>query len=157
MFSRSVRIQRYKPQVRASSREHFTALNGKRTHTAKMSQVRSFSGVDLDAPFPAPAPCRLLQPMSPAARSKHADSGGQVVPPPCATPHSVQWRAAGVPWRRPRKGSSGNGSVKVRSVKVNSNVRTSTALFHLMEHHPRSPGGLAGAARLRVAAPEPPT
>ena len=30
-------------------------------------------------------------------------------------------------------------------------------VFRLMEHHPRSPGGLAGAARLRVAAPEPPT
>ena len=47
LFSRSVQIQRYKPQVRASSREHFTALNGKRTHTAKMSQLSFSSGVGL--------------------------------------------------------------------------------------------------------------
>ena len=77
----------------------------------KWSQLRFFSGVDLAPPYQAPPPCRLLQPTMPYGSRKRASSGGEVVPPPCATPYRVLWRAARAICRRPRKGSRGNGSV----------------------------------------------
>ena len=78
----------------------------------KWSQLRFFSQVGLAPRSPAPAPCRLLQPTMPCGSRKVAHSWGQVVPPPCANPHSVQCRHDGASCCRPRERCRGIESLR---------------------------------------------
>ena len=59
---------------------------------------------------------------------------------------------------RRAKGGGTRGVASARSTRTfPSDAGAWPDLFRLMRRHPRSPGGLAGAAMLPLAAPEPPT
>ena len=75
------------------------------------------------------------------------------VPPP----HSVQCGRGGAPWRRLRKGSSSNESVKAQSDLLWPDPGADRVVFRQLRCHPRAPGGASEASNLPVTVPEPPT
>ena len=115
----------------------------------KWSQLRFSSQVGLAPRSPAPAPCRLLQPTMPCGSRKVAHSWGQVVPPPCANPHSVQCRHDGASWLRPRERSRGIESLREANHLVPLKRKHLETSFQADE---TSPTGARGVARCQYLA-----